>query len=47
METRMILADAPTPVPPPVTETLATVETPCPFPNCITAIWSKSTPSRC
>jgi len=47
METKMILADAPTPVPPPDTETLATVQTPYPFPNCITAIWSKSTPSRC
>lgn len=47
METKMILADAPTPVPPPITETLATVQMPCPFPNFITAIWSKSTPSRC
>jgi len=47
METKMILADAPTPVPSPVTETLATVQTPCPFPIFITAIWSKSTPSRC
>ncbi|MDQ1155951.1 hypothetical protein QE385_000278 [Sphingomonas sp. SORGH_AS 950] len=47
METKIILADASRPVPPPITETLATVQTPYPFPNCTTAIWSKSTPSRC